>query len=141
MSRFRLTIRSQMALSNVHAACLVVIRRSDWIVAGIADTRITCQETLEETSPLSPVRIAVVLAAAGPGSTEATLHGVSFGFEPMQSERVRERVGMLAAAIKREMSEAAVLQPPFDLAATALSRPQADTRGEVLPLRQFAVAG
>ena len=108
MSRVRLTISSRSELSSVHAACLAAINRSDWIVAGIAETRITCQELLDESLfALSPVRVAIVLTSPRQGSTEATLHGATFGSEPFQSARLRKCVGQLATVISRELGDAA----------------------------------
>lgn len=112
MSRFRLTVGSKLALPHVHTACLAAISRLGWTIAGIAETRITCQELVEESVPaLSPVRVAIVLAAEGDEVTEATLHGVSFGYEPLQSARVRECVQQLLGAIVREIGETTLTQP------------------------------
>lgn len=109
MSRVRLSIGSRLTLPHMHAACLAAINRSEWIVAGVAETRITCQELLDEdVFALSPVRVAIVLAATGQGFTEATLHGATFGSEPLQSARLRKCVGQLAAAIDREISDTAL---------------------------------
>lgn len=142
MSRYRLTIGSKQGLSRVHAACLAAIARLNWTVAGVAETRITCQESMaDDTSALNPVRIAVVLAADENDATEVTLHGVSFGYEPLQSARVRERVVQLVAAIDREVGGATLLEPPAARAAVApLPRPHLEAVTERLPLGPVALA-
>ena len=124
MSRVRLTISCQSELSCVHAACLAAIGRSEWIVAGIAETRITCQELLDESLfAVSPVRVAIVLASTRQGFTEATLHGATFGNEPFQSARLRKCVGQLATVISQAIGDGAVgsidqtldpMPPPFE---------------------------
>ena len=140
MSRVRLTISCQSELSYVHAACLAAIGRSEWIVAGIAETRITCQELLDESLfAVSPVRVAIVLASTRQGFTEATLHGATFGNEPFQSARLRQCVGQLATVISQEIGDGAVrsIDQTLDLM-PRLFDPSHDVRS---PVNRVAVAG
>jgi len=140
MSRVRLTISSRAELSCVHAACLAAVNRSQWIVAGIAETRITCQELLDESLfSVSPVRVAIVLASPTQGFTEATLHGATFGNEPFQSARLRKCVGQLATVISQEIGEGAVrsIDRTLDLL-PRLFDPSHDTGP---PVNRIAVAG
>jgi hypothetical protein len=123
----------------VHTACLAAISRLGWTIAGVAETRITCQELIEEgVSALSPVRVAVVLAAEGDEVTEATLHGVSFGYEPLQSARVRERVQQLLCAIVRELGEATLVEPRVEKLSPTLPQ-RVEAAGDRLPLLRVAV--
>ena len=103
MSRFRISIISNLTQPEAHAVCLAAISQLEWNIAGVAQTRIACQESmLSDTTALCPVRIAIVFSPTGEGATELTLHGVSFGYEPLQSARVRERVEQLLGAIEHQ---------------------------------------
>lgn len=140
MSRVRLTIASRLAVPHLHAACLAAINRSEWIVAGIADTRITCQELLDESfCALSPVRVAIVLVPIRPGVTEATLHGATFGNDPLESAHLRKCVSHLAAAVNREIGDSALR--PIDRALELMARPFDHPREMPSHVSRVAVAG
>lgn len=129
MSRFRTSTISNLPQSKAHAACLAAISQLEWNIAGIAQTRIACQEAiLSENTTLCPVRIAIVLSPTNECTTELTLHGVSFGFEPLQSARVRERVEQLLAAIKHETAKLPPQPVPVSKPAFRTSAPQSAGR-------------
>lgn len=125
MSRFRTSMISNLTQPKAHAVCLAAISQLEWNIAGVAQTRIACQESiLSDNTTLCPVRIAIVLSPMSEGTTELTLHGVSFGYEPLQSARVRERVEQLLAAIEHETGKV-----PLQPAPTSMP----DFRSPVLP--------
>ena len=103
MSRFRTSITINMPQKQAHTLCRVALSHLGWTISGVAPTRIAGQEAmLPATSTLSPVRIAVILGEQGDGSTELTLHGVSFGCEPLQDARVRDCVAQFRAVIEQQ---------------------------------------
>ncbi len=109
MSRFRTSITINMPQKQAHTLCRVALSHLGWTISGVAPTRIAGQEAmLPATSTLSPVRIAVIFGEPEDGGTELTLHGVSFGCEPLQDARVRDCVAQLLAAIEQQ----AILAPP-----------------------------
>ncbi|MFO1112391.1 MAG: hypothetical protein U1E38_09160 [Rhodospirillales bacterium] len=124
MSRFRTSAISNLPQSKAHAICLAAISQLEWNIAGVARTRIACQElVLPDNTALCPVRIAIVLSPTSEGTTELTLHGVSFGYEPLQSARVRERVEQLLAAIEDETARLPPQPAPVSMPAFRTSAP------------------
>jgi len=124
MSRFRTSTISKLPQSKAHAVCLAAISQLEWNIAGVARTRIACQElVLPDNTTLCPVRFAIVLSPASEGTTELTLHGVSFGFEPLQSARVRERVEQLLGAIEDETAKLPPQPAPVSMPAFRTSAP------------------
>lgn len=123
MSRFRTSTISNLTQPKAHAVCLAAVSQLEWNIAGVAQTRIACQESvLSDNTTLCPVRIAIVLSPTSEGTTELTLHGVSFGYEPLQSARVRERVEQLLAAIEEEAGKLTPPQPvPVSMPAFRMS--------------------
>lgn len=128
MSRFRTSITINMPQRKAHALCIAAYSHLGWTISGVAQTRIAGQEgVLPAASPLSPVRIAVILGEQTDGWTELTLHGVSFGCEPLQDARVRDCVAQLLAAIEQR----ALLAPPRSagLAVPAFQAPRQPAGG------------
>jgi hypothetical protein len=141
MSRFRVTIAPSVTLGLAHGACLEAISRLGWNIAGIADTRITCQESLAtDSAVLSPVRIAIVLSAERQDSTMLTLHGASFGHEPTQTARVRDCVERLMGAIEHEVRRHVAIDTPTLALTAPVHRPLPQAVAHRSPLNAITFA-
>jgi hypothetical protein len=114
MSKHQAELLLTLSSGDILAACERAVGALGWRVTHKHVTGLTCaQIAATQMATGNPVTVEVNLSNAPDGATKITLKGKNFGFGPLQSNYVQQRIQELCGAIERAVAKHVTSEAPI----------------------------